>query len=85
MKGGNSLKDLRSHLFDVIERLKEGNDPNHDPKDAIDIDRAREINKTAQTVINAAKVEVDAWKVIAENGENTSWLTNSGLLNKSNE
>ena len=38
-----NLNDLQSHLFDVIERLKEGNDPDADPKDSISIDRAKAI------------------------------------------
>ena len=59
-----SLNDLRSHLFEVIERLKEGNDPDADPKDAIDIERAKVIADVAKEVISSAKVEVEALKVM---------------------
>ena len=66
-----NLNDLQSHLFDVIERLKEGNDPDADPKDSISIDRAKAINDSAKEIINIAKVKVDAIKIIA-NSDNLS-------------
>lgn len=74
-----SLNALRGHLFDVIERLKDSNDPDADKKDIIDIGTANAINKTAQTIINAAKVEVEAFKLISKEGE-ISQLKNSGIL-----
>lgn len=79
-----TLSDLREHLFDVIERLKEGNDPDADIKDSIDINRAKEINHTAQAIINSAKVEVDAWKIIAKESDLDAHLEKSDflLLNK---
>ena len=60
-----NLNDLQSHLFDVIERLKEGNDPDADPKDSISIDRAKATNDSAKEIINIAKVKVDAIKIMA--------------------
>lgn len=48
----NTMDDLRNHLFATLEALQ-------DPDRPMDIDRARAINQTAQTLINAAKVEVD--------------------------
>lgn len=48
----NKIEDLRNHLFETIERLK-------DDEDTIDIDRAKAINEVARTVIASAKVEVD--------------------------
>jgi len=74
-----SLSDLRMHLFDVIERLKESGDPDADPKDTIDVQTAKAINQTAQSIINSAKVEVEALKLIAEEGEISS-IKNSGIL-----
>lgn len=46
----NSIADLRKHLFDTIDALKDKDMP---------IDRAKAIAEVAQTIINSAKVEVD--------------------------
>ena len=61
-----TLADLRGHLFDTIERLKEGNDPEADPKDTIDLDRAKCIAGVAGQIIQSAKVEVDAMKIVSQ-------------------
>ena len=63
-----SLQRLREHLFDVIERIKESNDPEADPKETIDLEKAKAINQTAAQIINSAKVEVEALKLIATEG-----------------
>ncbi len=74
-----SLNALRGHLFDVIERLKDSNDPKADPKDIIDIETAKAINQTAGQIINSAKVEVAALRLIGEEGE-LSGMKHSGIL-----
>ncbi len=48
----NTMDDLRLHLFATIEALQDTDAP-------MDIERAKAINQTAQTLINAAKVEVE--------------------------
>lgn len=48
----NSIDDLRDHLFETLEALK-------DPDSPMDIKRAKTISEVAQTVINTAKVELD--------------------------
>lgn len=48
----NKLTDLRNHLFVTIEQLL-------DPKEPMDIDRAKAVADVAQVIINSAKVEVD--------------------------
>jgi len=48
----NKIQDLRNHLFETIEALK-------DPETPMDLDRARTISEVAQTIINSAKVEVE--------------------------
>jgi hypothetical protein len=53
----NKITDLRDHLFETIEALK-------DPDKPMDLDRARAISDVAQTIINAAKVEVDLVKAV---------------------
>jgi hypothetical protein len=47
----NTLDDLRNHLFATIEALQ-------DPDKPMELDRAKAINQTAQTLNNSAKVEV---------------------------
>jgi hypothetical protein len=51
----NRMTDLRNHLFETLEALK-------DPEKPMDIARAKAISDVAQTVINSAKVEVDFLK-----------------------
>lgn len=51
----NKIEDLRNHLFETIERLKDDDEP-------MDLERAKTISGVAQTVINSAKVEVDYLK-----------------------
>lgn len=60
----NDLPALRDHLFEVIERLKSNSDPNADNFEKIDIETAKAITNTANTIIDSAKVEVDFLKLI---------------------
>lgn len=53
----NKIEDLRDHLFETIEALKDKDDP-------MDIDRAKAIKDVAQTVINSAVVEVKAMELL---------------------
>lgn len=48
----NKIDDLRNHLFETLEMLK-------DPEKPMDLNRARAISEVAQTIINSAKVEVE--------------------------
>lgn len=47
----NRIEDLRDHLFETIEALKDTENP-------MALDRAKAISDVAQTIINSAKVEV---------------------------
>ena len=47
----NTLADLRNHLFETLEALKDKDEP-------MDVNRARAVCEVAQTLINTAKVEV---------------------------
>ena len=47
----NKMKDLRDHLFETIEALKDEDKP-------MDIERAKAISGVAQTLIETAKVEL---------------------------
>lgn len=53
----NKMTDLRNHLFETLEELKDKDAP-------LDLARAKTISEVAQTIINSAKVEVDLLKAI---------------------
>jgi hypothetical protein len=52
----NTITDLRNHLFETLEGLKDPNKP-------MDLDRARAVAEVARTVIESAKVEVQFLEV----------------------
>ena len=55
----NKIEDLRDHLFEIIEMLKEND---------MELDKAKAIADIAQVIVNSAKVEVDFIKVVHGNG-----------------
>ena len=55
----NKIEDLRDHLFEIIEMLKEND---------MELDKAQAIADIAQVIVNSAKVEVDFIKVVHGNG-----------------
>jgi hypothetical protein len=61
----NKIDDLRNHLFETIELLKDGD---------IDIEKANAIASVAQTVINLAKVEVDYIKTVGGFGTRSPFI-----------
>ena len=68
-----TLNDLRVHLFDTIERLQLTNDPNASDNEKISIETAKAIAEIGQVIVNSAKLEVEAMKIIsrAENPKET--------------
>ena len=60
----NTINDLRNHLFEVIEKLQDGE---------IEVSSAKAINDVAKTIVGSAKVEVSAAKVLQRQFE-TSFL-----------
>lgn len=54
----DKIQDLRHHLFETIEMLKDGD---------IEIDKAKAISEVAQVIINSAKVEVQFLKEMGSN------------------
>ena len=56
----NKITDLRNHLFETIEALKDAEKP-------MDIERAKAIADVAQVIVNSAKVEVDFLKMMDAN------------------
>lgn len=57
----NDISAVRAVLFDTLRKLGDKDSP-------MDIDRAKAISEVAQTIINSAKVEVDALRVIGGTG-----------------
>lgn len=55
----NKIEDLRDHLFEALEMVKDGDMP---------LDRAKAVADIAQVIVNSAKVEVDMMKVVHGNG-----------------
>lgn len=55
----NKIEDLRNHLFETLESLKDEDKP-------MDLDRARAIADVARVIVDSAKVEVEFAKVTNE-------------------
>lgn len=56
----NRMTDLRNHLFETLEALKDRSKP-------MDVERAKVISDVAQTLINSAKVELQFMELIGGN------------------
>lgn len=54
----NKINDLRDHLFETLERLKDGD---------IDIATAKAMADVGQVIINSAKIEIDFIKATGSN------------------
>ena len=54
----NKIDDLRNHLFETLEALKDSDNP-------MALDRAKAVCEVAQTLINTAKVEVELVKAMS--------------------
>ena len=61
----NSIEDLRNHLFEVIELVKD---------DKMDIKNAKVVTNAAQSIINSAKVEVDFIRAMGGIGEGSGFI-----------
>lgn len=55
----NKINDLRDHLFETLEALKNEKSP-------MDLDRARAVAEVAKVIIETAKVEVGFLKIRSE-------------------
>lgn len=67
----NKMSDLRDHLFETIEALK-------DPDKPMDVARAKAVSDVAQTIINAAKVELEAYDQFGEGKAVSDFLALDG-------
>lgn len=61
MNNDRQIDELRDHLFDTLEQLKDKNNP-------MDLERAETIAKVGQVLVNSAKVEVDFMKNVGGKG-----------------
>jgi hypothetical protein len=66
-----TIADLRTHLFASLRALSDKENP-------MDIERAKAIAHSAQTIINSAKVEVDFMKIAG--GKGSGFIPESPLL-----
>jgi hypothetical protein len=55
----NKMSDLRNHLFETLERLKDDENP-------MDIDRARAIANVGGTIIESVKAEIQFMEATGE-------------------
>jgi hypothetical protein len=62
----NKITDLRNHLFETIEALK-------DPDTPMEVQRAKAIYETAQTIIESGKLELQFIEVVGQ-GENSQFF-----------
>jgi hypothetical protein len=67
----NKINDLRDHLFETLEALRDKEEP-------MDLDRAKAVAEVARVVIDSAKVEVEFLKV-------TGGLKSTGFLPEDTE
>ena len=61
----NSIEDLRNHLFETIELLKDGK---------METGTVKAITNAAQGILNSAKIEVDFIKAMGGIGEGTGFI-----------
>lgn len=67
----NDIQTVRDALFATLRDLSDKNNP-------MDLDRAKAVNDTAQTLINTAKVEVDY--IRATGGKGTGFINDQKTL-----
>ncbi len=63
----NTIGELRTVLFETMRSLKPG-------AKREDIEAAKALNDIAQTIINSAKVEIDALRATGGRGGGTSFI-----------
>jgi hypothetical protein len=63
----NKINDLRDHLFETLEMLK-------DPDKPMDVNRALAISKVADTIVATAKVEVDLVKAVSASAPGSAFF-----------
>lgn len=64
----NKISDLRDHLFETLEGLKNLSDPKADDCEKVDIDTAKQICNVADKITETYKVEVQAMDLTMRHG-----------------
>jgi hypothetical protein len=57
----HTIIDLRRHLFETLEALR-------DKKNPMDVDRAEAVAHVAQTIVNSCRVECDYLEILGGDG-----------------
>lgn len=66
----NKIEDLRNHLFETLEALKDKDKP-------MELDRAKAVAEVAKVIVDTAKVEVDFVRV--SGGRGTGFIPDDQL------
>lgn len=70
----NKIEDLRNHLFAQLERLGDDATMKNPISLEREMKRAKAIREVGQVIVNSAKVEIDAMRVIG--GKGTGFIPN---------
>ena len=76
----NTMDDLRNHLFETIEMLKNNNDPKASPNEKINVETAKQIADTASVIISSVKVEVDFLNILSRAENRDAVLSRAGNM-----
>lgn len=63
----NKIEDLRNHLFETLEALK-------DPEKPMDIERAKAVADVARVIVDSAKAEVQFIQATGKVTEGTGFI-----------
>ena len=70
----NKLSDLRNHLFEIIEELKDKDTLQHEEREAPYIERVKAICNASQILVNSAKVELEYIKTVGKSDQSTKFF-----------
>lgn len=79
---GCSIEDLRSELFDTLQKLKSNNDENCSPCEKCSIEEAQAVCDIAHEITDTFKVQVSAMKILSKTDNPNavrSFMNDNGL------
>lgn len=79
---GISIEDLRTELFDTLQKLKSNNDKNCDPCEKCSIEEAQAVCDIAHEITDTFKVQVQAMNILAKSNNPKavrSFINDNGL------
>ncbi len=74
----NRLEDLRNHLFETLESLKDRDEP-------MDVERARAVADVAHAIINSAKLELRFLELKGQESESDFLTPTRKALNEGHD